>query len=275
MTTKVTSRADWLTRPLLIISPHYDDAMLSAFSVLGPGRQSTNEVTVLTVFGGRPTPAMKQPWDQQCGFMNSDDAMVARAAEEERAFAGLSVDRVALDLIEDQYRTSVPSETVTDRYVSFLRRWVATVDNGVVLAPAGAGGHRTLAQRVRGHIPSARFGLAGGGVPNPDHLWVTDVATRSLPSGTRVVLYDDQPYNWVKSGEERAQSFADAFGRSSVVTTHSIDVTEKARRSAAYASQIPCILRSWARDLAAVLPPTETFWDLGVVDRLDASERAA
>ncbi len=275
MTKKVTSSPDWLTRPLLIISPHYDDAMLSAFSLIGPGRRSTNDVTVLTVFGGRPTPVMTQPWDQQCGFTNSDDAMVARAAEEERAFAGLSVDRVALDLIEDQYRMSGPSETSTDRYVSFLTSWLAASDSGVVLAPAGAGGNRTLAQRVRGHIPSARFGLAGGSVPNPDHLWVTDVAIKSLPPGTRVVLYDDQPYNWVKSGEERAQSFASGFGRPGVVTTHTIEVAEKARRSAAYASQIPCILRSWARDLAAVLPPMETFWDLGVVGRLNARDRAA
>ena len=256
----------WLTKPLLIVSPHYDDAMLSAFSILGPGRRAANEVTVLTVFGGRPTPAMSGPWDLSCGFRNSDEAMTARAHEEVKAFAGLDVTRLALELIEDQYRTTAPSAVDTDRYVSVVGDWVQQTD-GVVVAPAGAGGERSFIQRVRGHIPSYRFGLAGGAVPNPDHSWVTDVANARLPAGTHLVLNDDQPYNWIKGGQSRANLIAANCCESERPAPHHerVDVTEKARRASAYASQIPGILRSWVHDLAAALPSEETFWDLGPI----------
>ena len=251
----------WLDLPLLIISPHYDDAMLSVFSLIGPTRLGVPDVHVLTVFGGRPVPAVRERWDALCGFSDSDVAMAARAEEERRAFAGLSVQLTSLALLEGQYREAHPPMEARTEYLSFVLEWAAAATGGVLVAPAGAGGTRTFQQRVRSRVPSKRFGLAGGSTPNTDHLWVTDVLVDAVAPTTDLVLYNDQPYSWVKDGSSRAETVAAIMGRRSVAITHRIDVTEKVRRSSAYASQIPHLLRSWAH-LGSAMPKQEMFWHL-------------
>ncbi len=87
------------TAPLLLVSPHLDDAMLSAFALL-----TGEPVDVLTVFTGRPVPAQHTGWDAICGFDDSTISITTRLGENEAAFAGWDHRLVELDLLDVQYR---------------------------------------------------------------------------------------------------------------------------------------------------------------------------
>ena len=62
--------------PLLVLSPHFDDAALSCGALLA----RTEPLTVLDVFTRRPEPEQATEWDRRCGFRGSDEAMAARFA---------------------------------------------------------------------------------------------------------------------------------------------------------------------------------------------------
>lgn len=86
---------------VLLISPHFDDAVLSAGQFMA-GRPS---VDVLTVFGGKPTPPVAEwRYDQQCGFDSPDAANEGRKAEDREALALLQANPIHLDFIDGQYQ---------------------------------------------------------------------------------------------------------------------------------------------------------------------------
>ena len=93
------SRPDVLTEaPALVLSPHLDDALLSASTfVLGP------PCDVWTVFAGRPNPPRTTDWDVACGFPDSDATMTARLAEDIAAFAGTPARVRQLDAWDGAY----------------------------------------------------------------------------------------------------------------------------------------------------------------------------
>lgn len=250
----------WLHRPLLVVSPHLDDAMLSAWALV-TGKHAAGEVTVMTVFAGSPDIAASTEYDESCGFENSSIAIASRRIEDERAFAGLAAHRVFLDYLDVQYRNDDPLPSVASEIVEEVAAWCNRNEGGVVVMPAGSGGTRSLVQRVRSRIPNVRIGLGGGSIPNVDHLWLTDLLVEKLPS-TEFALYDEQPYSWVKDGQERATCIARRLGRNHDLDTFAVDVAEKARRCEAYKSQMSNLLRSWVPNLAAVLPKTEKYWHL-------------
>src|SRR5690606_537209 len=86
--------------PLVIVSPHYDDAVFSCGHLLA----STPGSTVLTVCTGLPEDSeILTDWDERCGFRNAADAMRARAIENEEALAVLGAEGVNLDFLDSQY----------------------------------------------------------------------------------------------------------------------------------------------------------------------------
>ena len=118
---------------MLVVSPHYDDALLSAFALsTQPGAD------VLTVFTGSPTPAVSTEWDSTCGFVDSHTAMRARVAEDDEAFAGLGADRFVLGLVESQYRSGPRHEADGDALVAFVEAWIDQ-HGGTIALPVGAG----------------------------------------------------------------------------------------------------------------------------------------
>src|SRR6185369_15623364 len=69
----------------LIVSPHFDDAVLSCGANLLTGGPPA---TVLTVCGGAPAPGTPpSSWDWRCGFLDGHSAAVRRRQEDERACA--------------------------------------------------------------------------------------------------------------------------------------------------------------------------------------------
>ncbi|OZI43606.1 hypothetical protein CEK29_10680 [Bordetella genomosp. 5] len=87
-------------RGVVVISPHYDDALFSCGAALSgfPG------ATVLTVYSAVP-PAGTPPtdWDGRCGFLDPQQAMAVRRAEDGRALALLQAQGRALDMLDPRY----------------------------------------------------------------------------------------------------------------------------------------------------------------------------
>jgi LmbE family N-acetylglucosaminyl deacetylase len=121
---------------LVVVSPHFDDA------VLGAGQLITHHpgTTVITVMGGKP-PAYPDPpgrWDALGGFRSGDDVVAARRAEDEAATAVLGARSVWLDFSE--YTYLAPADRPRpDRIARVLRDAIVEADPTAVLIPFGLG----------------------------------------------------------------------------------------------------------------------------------------
>src|SRR5690554_6399989 len=79
--------------PLVVVSPHYDDAVFSCGNLLSTLPAST----VVTVYSGLPdNPELATDWDRRCGFANAGEAMATRANENGMALASLRAEGVDL-----------------------------------------------------------------------------------------------------------------------------------------------------------------------------------
>ncbi|WP_235012283.1 PIG-L deacetylase family protein [Caballeronia catudaia] len=85
--------------PLLVISPHLDDAVFSCGAAVAAAPDSI----VCTVFAGVPRDALVTGWDAQCGFANAHQAMRARHAEDAAALDALGAHPVHLGFLDSQY----------------------------------------------------------------------------------------------------------------------------------------------------------------------------
>ena len=148
-------------KPVLVVSPHLDDAVFSAGQFLA-GRPGSFVVTMLA---GAPDPPQKAEWDTEwCGFATSQEALEARRAEDRAALAVVKAIPVQLDYLDGQYGRA---DDVSD------------------LANA-------LAEQVEHHRPE--FVVGPLGVHHPDHVRVRNaVLSADLP--VPVWLYADLPYS--------------------------------------------------------------------------------
>jgi hypothetical protein len=265
---------------VLIVSPHFDDAILSTYALIAATLAQGHKVTVLTVFAGRPGPDVKTTWDELGGFANAFEAITARAAEETAAFDGLNVERRDLDCFETMYRNGTPLASDRETYLAEIRKWLSE-NTGYVAVPSGAGGPATPLLRLRTHIPRVGIGVPGGAVPNVDHLWVTDTLIDAISgisgiggiSGNesnasrlgdtnRILLYEDVPYLWAGRGDKRVRAIAEKLNVRSLTHELPVDRKGKTARIKAYESQVPGLFCRWVTDIEAVIPKTERYWTL-------------
>ncbi|WP_327000929.1 PIG-L family deacetylase [Dactylosporangium sp. NBC_01737] len=160
----------------LIVSPHFDDAVLSCgANLLTGGRPAT----VLTVCGGVPGPGTPpSSWDWRCGFLDGHSAAVRRRQEDERACAAAGATPVHLPFTDSPY--SGPKD-VTEVAAALEPHLAAA---GEIWAPSGIGIHEDhLATRDAVVLAAQRLGIA------------------------RLYLYADSPYagatGWSTPDEER------------------------------------------------------------------------
>lgn len=152
--------------PTVILSPHLDDAALSAWHMLP-------RAVVVTVMAGIPADPTPSVWDRICGYDDAGELMRARRAEDLDALTGIAEEIHHCDVPEQLHRRADPptAEAVADLAANLV------TSGSLCLAP-----------------------LAGGPRPNPDHRIVRDAA-RALrrATGIPVSLYADVPY-CVKQG---------------------------------------------------------------------------
>jgi LmbE family N-acetylglucosaminyl deacetylase len=137
-----------------VLSPHLDDAVLSAFSAL-PAR-------VVNVCTGLPPAGVVTSWDRICGATDSRTHMEERLEEDRAALALVECEPVALGFLDLQYRGAEPLEWSALR--SAIEEAVAGAEE--LWAPAGIGDHL-------------------------DHVQVRDVA---IELGLPLRLYAELPY---------------------------------------------------------------------------------
>ena len=160
--------------PLLVFSPHLDDAVLSAWSVLsGPG-----PVDVVNVFDGIPTPGFVTDYDRLVGASDSAALAEERVREDREALACAGRVPRGLGFLDLQYRDSPPdSEGLADAISAEL------ADSSGLVVPAGIGGH-------------------------PDHLIVRDLCFELSGPELPITIYAELPYairkgwpHWVTGAE--------------------------------------------------------------------------
>ncbi|MER0243789.1 PIG-L family deacetylase [Streptomyces sp. HSW2009] len=112
----------------VVISPHFDDAVLSLAAVIP---QLPGPVVVVTAYGGAPGPeATVSSWDADCGFGTPHEAHRARVIEDAQALQMVGVAQITLPHPDGPYGD--PSE------LGHLDQWLRKlpVDTDV-LAPLG------------------------------------------------------------------------------------------------------------------------------------------
>ncbi len=140
---------------IAVVSPHFDDAVLSCWSVVA----GEDEVAVVTTYTAAPKPGLVTDWDADTG-VDSATRMRQRAAENRAALALAHCRPIDLGCLEMQYGGG---EIDVDSLAHELG------DADVVYAPAGTG------------VDNLSF----------EHIIVRD-ACRALRPDCR--LYADQPY---------------------------------------------------------------------------------
>jgi LmbE family N-acetylglucosaminyl deacetylase len=240
--------------PLLLVSPHLDDAVFSCSAIV----ERAETVDVLTVCAGSPDPPRRGSWDEQCGFSSSAESMPVRLREDEAAFAGTPHRRRYLTLLDMQFvdwRTEEEATTIAAE-IAF---WLATSPNGTVALPAGAGCQfPRIVRRVR-----RAFGRPCDPPPHPDHLYVRNAALPALRDSppSQLLLYEELPYLFGGRADGEASRIAAEGGWELEPIVTPIDPSEKARRIAAYATQVLPLSSAEARlDDPATLPPEERYW---------------
>lgn len=197
----------------LVISPHADDAVLSAWQALADG-----SATVVTVFTGIPVGENRlSDWDRGCGATDAAEQMRLRRAEDAAALGTCDASWVHLDFIDDQYRDGpAPHRAI----VTALESIVADFDE--VWFPAGIGGHpdheavARAAMDVRGphrrvmyaDLPYAARTLAGLTVPAPGGGQIADCALATLPGLPLHARRRSPSVRALDAGEQKAKRAA-------------------------------------------------------------------
>ena len=243
--------------PLLLVSPHPDDAAFSCAALLA----RLKPIDVLTVFAGSPDPPRQGAWDRVTGFVDSTESMPVRLAEERAAFAGGPHRLILLDVVDAQYLTGPRPPSDAKPIAAAVVDWLEHHPRGVVAAPAGAGRAR---QRLRTRVRR----LVGADdpdtpTPHPDHLFVRDAVLDALESreDARPVLYEELPYLWGRAADREVERVVRGRGLTAEHVAVPVDRRAKAARIGVYATQAPHLdVRGRRVEYVEDLPERERFW---------------
>jgi hypothetical protein len=215
-------------------------------------------VDVLTVFAGEPDPPLRGWWDEVCGFASSADSVPVRNREDEEALRPGGHRRLLLDLLEVQHIDGPRAPHEKSRIAEAVQTWLAETGGGTIALPAGAGwAPYWVPARIAIRLRKPR-----GPEPHDDHAFTRDAVLESVREA-EFLLYEELPYLWGGPADRAARRAAAINGRQAHIEVAHVDRQRKARRMAAYTTQIPHMSPSWGRlDSPDVLPPTERYWRL-------------
>jgi len=156
-------------KKILLISPHFDDAVLSA----GQYMADRADAEVVTVFGGYPdTPErVHTPYDEKCGFKDARDAITMRKIENDNALALLAATSINLDFCDSQYYNEYTPQSTSDQIAEQLQKILDKTDYEFIMGPLGLG--------------------------HPDHIKVTDAIIK-LKTNKAIYLWEDLPLRVVE-----------------------------------------------------------------------------
>jgi LmbE family N-acetylglucosaminyl deacetylase len=185
--TRLSCRPD---APILVLSPHPDDAVLDCWSVLTADR----EVMAINVFAGMPPAGASSYWDRIAGFDDPQALSRARIVEDGEALALAGRSPSNLSFPQCQYRVARRPPSFDD-----------------------------LDAAIAEHAPSCSmvYAPANIGVYSSDHRLVREYARALSTQGLPVHLYADVPYaveygwpGWVTGEPADPHINVDAFWES-------------------------------------------------------------
>ena len=171
-----------LAGPIVVVSPHSDDGVLSLGAAMARWARTGAHVELLTVLALEPastTPT--EGWDRRAGFATEGDAARARREEDRRACAVLGVTPHWLPYGSVDFDRHGDDEEIRDAVHGCVER------ADVVLVP-------------------------GSPLTHPDHAWLSALLASTLPS-EHVALYAEQPYTLRAGGAPFAAEQAGARDR--------------------------------------------------------------
>jgi hypothetical protein len=216
--------------PALVLSPHWDDAVLDCWSLLASDR----ELHVINVFSGTPAPGGLTIWDATTGAGDSAERARERIVEDALALARAGREPLGLSFLDAQYRGPPPAPTL-EQFDLALTAHAGSACR--VYVPAGLGGH-------------------------VDHLLTRRYGRMLLRTGMPVELYADLPYcilhgwpHWVDGRPEQPNRNVDAFWSSflqdvpempplrtaRVERLEDHDAAAKLAAMSCYRTQLPCL----------------------------------
>lgn len=224
-------------RPVLVLSPHFDDAVLSCGAWLSERPGSI----VATVCSGRPGPNVApHQWDGTSGFPSGDAAATVRQAEDVAALAVLGARQHGLGFLDGEYRRmtgrchedSSIRGPFKDALAEMICELVDALRPELVLCPMGL--------LHQDHIATSEAAWSALRARPTSHL----LAYLDLPSA----LTDPA---WLEEAEERLQS-SGLHATDYPVETHVTELKEKA--VACYTSQLEQL--GWVHpEMAAIFQP--------------------
>jgi LmbE family N-acetylglucosaminyl deacetylase len=171
--------------PELVLSPHFDDAVLDCWTLLS----GTGELNVVNVFAAAPAPGSVTLWDATTGARDSAERVQERVIEDASALGCANRTPSNLSFLDAQYR-SPPPPTL-----------------------------EAIDRELSGRVPSAsRVHVPAGIGSHPDHLLTRRYGRMLLRAGMPVTLYAELPYcvlhgwpEWVDGRERNPHRNVDAF----------------------------------------------------------------
>lgn len=200
--------------PIIVLSPHLDDAVLSCGALLGwAGRRAP--VTVATLFTEAAPPPYTlcaRQYLRRTRARDAEELFADRREEDRRVLALLDVDWRHVGLVDGMFRRLPRARRGGERlsrllpeldhvyptYRGHLSRGRVSAYDAETLRAVGEAVDALLPARSRGLV-LAPLGVGG----HADHVLVRTAAERS---GRRIVYYSDFPYN----GTADDDGFADS-----------------------------------------------------------------
>ena len=176
--------------PVLILSPHFDDAVFNHWSLL---MDASLDVQVVNVFAGVPETGVCAVGDLHRGVRDSAEYVEMRRAEDAHALSLVGRSPINLDIVEYRYRVQQLQIPL------WLARLLGRPKRSIVNAPwrkDREGIHEEIIDRLAPISPSWSMVCAPVGIGgHPDHHVVREVARRIAREwGIPVRLYADIPY---------------------------------------------------------------------------------
>lgn len=174
------------TPATVVLSPHLDDAVFSAWHVLA----QSGPVRVVNLFAGLPEPGGVTPLDRAHGAVDSHAWMRRRRAEDRDVHIVTGCETICLDLLDVQYRAIQLPEIRAAMEVDPARFLPL-----VASAPDLLSDLEEMRIAVMPWLPPAAVVYASTGVGgHPDHRDVARLGVELAREGWAVRLYADSPY---------------------------------------------------------------------------------
>ena len=189
-------------RACVVLSPHFDDAVLSVWHVL----RSDGGVRVVTVFAGVPEPGFVTALDRARGGTDSAAVVRRRRVDDGAALAFAGAEPVHLGLLDADYRAfRLPDlRTTIERDPA---RFIPLVANDPRIGVPIDDLREALEPWLAADVVYAPLGIGG----HPDHRDVARLGLWLAAEGRDVRLYADLPY-LVRHGRPRWLGGADEPG---------------------------------------------------------------